>query len=79
MFAGLIQRSYPFGPRLGSPMNISGFGNDGRLDVGIALDPTAITEPDVMLDCLKTAFDAFIDNAEPSDSSPPAAPSPADG
>ncbi len=75
----LIQRSYPFGPRLGSPMNISGFGNDGRLDVGIALDPTAITEPDVMLDCLKTAFDAFIDNAEPSDGSPPAPPSPTNG
>ncbi len=76
----LIQRTYPFGPRLGSPMNISAFGNDGRLDVGIALDPAAITEPDVMLDCLKTAFDAFTDNVEPSAGSPPAAPgSPTDG
>ncbi len=61
----LIQRTYPFGPRLGCPMNISAFGNDGRLDVGIALDSDAIAEPDVMLECLAKAFDAFIPNPEP--------------
>ena len=56
----LIQSSYPFGPRLGCPMNVSAFGNDGRLDVGIALNSNAITDPEIMLECLTAAFDAFI-------------------
>ena len=38
----LIEASYPLGPRLGCPMNITAFGNDDRLDVGIALDPAAL-------------------------------------
>ena len=42
----LIEASYPLGPRLGCPMNITAFGNDDRLDVGIALDPVAIAEPE---------------------------------
>ena len=29
-----IETSYPLGPRLGCPMNITAFGNDDRLDVG---------------------------------------------
>ena len=33
----VIEKSYPLGPRLGCPLNISAFGNDDRLDVGIAL------------------------------------------
>ena len=44
----LVEASYPFGPRLGCPLNLTAFGNADRLDVGIALDPTAITEPDVL-------------------------------
>jgi WS/DGAT/MGAT family acyltransferase len=54
-----IQQSYPFGPRLGCPVNISAFGNEDRLDVGIALDATTILEPDVLIDSLRTAFSRF--------------------
>jgi WS/DGAT/MGAT family acyltransferase len=56
----LIERCYPFGPRLGCPVNISAFGNDDRLDVGIALDPSAITEPKIALECFATAFERFV-------------------
>ena len=55
----VIESSYPLGPRLGCPMNISAFGNEDRLDVGIALDPAAITDPDSLLECLSKAFGAF--------------------
>ena len=51
-----IETSYPFGPRLGCPVNLTAFGNNDRLDVGIALDPAAITEPAVFLECLDEAF-----------------------
>ena len=51
-----IETSYPFGPRLSCPVNLTAFGNRDRLDVGIALDPAAITEPAVLLECLDEAF-----------------------
>jgi hypothetical protein len=54
-----IEQSYPFGPRLGCPLNISAFGNEDRLDIGIAIDSATVADPDVLLDCLKTAFSGF--------------------
>jgi diacylglycerol O-acyltransferase / wax synthase len=52
----LVQAGYPFGPRLGCPMNITAFGNADRLDVGIALDPAAFADPGMLVDCLGEAF-----------------------
>jgi WS/DGAT/MGAT family acyltransferase len=60
ILGALIEESYPFGPRLGCPINITGFGNDDRLDVGIAIDPAAITDPDYLVECLVEAFQAFV-------------------
>jgi diacylglycerol O-acyltransferase len=54
-----IDTSYPLGPRLGCPMNITAFGDDDRLDVGIALDPMVITQPDLLVECLTNAFASF--------------------
>ena len=59
----LIEASYPLGPRLGCPMNITAFGNDGRLDVGIALDSVAIAEPELLIECLHEAFDGYLATA----------------
>jgi hypothetical protein len=61
-----IEASYPFGPRLGCPANLTAFANADRLDVGIALDPAAITEPDVLRECVLEAFDTFV----PSEKAP---------
>jgi hypothetical protein len=41
-------------------MNITAFGNDDRLDVGIALDPAALTQPDLLIECLREAFDSYV-------------------
>ena len=54
-----IVDSFPFGPRLGSLMNITGFGVDDRLDIGLGLDPAAIAEPDVLVECMVEAFHSF--------------------
>jgi diacylglycerol O-acyltransferase len=59
-----VLESFPFGPRLGCLMNITGFGNGDRLDVGLTLDPTAIEEPELLLECLTAAFQAFAPKAE---------------
>jgi diacylglycerol O-acyltransferase len=55
----VIEKSFPFGPRLGSLMNITGFGVDDRLDVGIGLDPSAIAEPERLLACMTEAFESL--------------------
>jgi WS/DGAT/MGAT family acyltransferase len=55
----LIEGSYPLGPRLGCPMNITAFGNEDRLDIGVAIDPSAIAEPDYLIDCLTRSFDTY--------------------
>jgi diacylglycerol O-acyltransferase / wax synthase len=56
----LIEAIYPLGPRLGCPMNITAFGNDDRLDVGIALDAAALEQPDLLVKCLTDAFDSYV-------------------
>ena len=48
-----IEESYPFGPRFGCPLNVTGFGNGGGMDLGISLGPTAVTEPELLLECLE--------------------------
>jgi WS/DGAT/MGAT family acyltransferase len=55
----LVEGTYPLGPRLGCPMNITAFGNEDRLDVGIAIDPSAITEPEYLIECLTRSFDTY--------------------
>jgi len=65
-----IETSYPFGPRLGCPVNLSAFGHKDRLDVGIALDPAAITEPAVFLECLGEAFARLAQPPSSTSSSP---------
>ena len=55
----LIEAGYPLGPRLGCPMNITAFGNGDRLDVGIAVDPSAFAEPEVLVECLTDAFAGY--------------------
>ena len=56
----LIEAGYPLGPRLGCPMNITAFANGDRLDVGVALDPSAFAEPDVLVACLTDAFAGYV-------------------
>ena len=39
---------------------------DSRLDMGTALDPAAIVQPDVLLECLQTAFTGFVTDGKPT-------------
>jgi hypothetical protein len=55
-----IEEIFPFGPRLGCLVSLNAFGNDDRLDVGIALDPVAITDPELLVECLAEAFELFV-------------------
>jgi WS/DGAT/MGAT family acyltransferase len=62
-----VQEMYPFGPRLGCLMNVTGFGVGDRLDVGVTIDSAAVADPDLLLSCITDAFSKFassIDDAE---------------
>jgi WS/DGAT/MGAT family acyltransferase len=54
-----IEDLYPFGPRLGCPMNITAFGRGEGLDIGVALDPMAVSEPELLVECLEEAFRTY--------------------
>jgi hypothetical protein len=56
---GRVLASYPFGPRLGCSINVTALGNTNRLDLGIAIDPTAVTDVDLLLACLAEAFNRY--------------------
>jgi hypothetical protein len=56
-----VEASYPFGPRVGAPVNITAFCNEDRLDIGVSLDPGAIVEPAKLMDCLGRAMDALVE------------------
>jgi hypothetical protein len=51
-----IEATYPFGPRLGAALNVTALPMGDRLDLGINADPAAITEPGVLMACLRRSF-----------------------
>lgn len=47
----------PFGPRAGAAINATLLSYCGRVSIGLNLDPAAVGDPDVLVDCLLAAFD----------------------
>lgn len=62
-----VEASFPFGPRLGCPLNLTAIGNDDRLDIGVAIDRARIVDPDGFLECLGIAFSRFVPGYEPAE------------
>ena len=59
-----VTAAYPFGPRLGTPLNVTAFGSRDGLDVGIAVDPGAINDHQGFRECLIDAFARLVPAAE---------------
>ena len=55
-----IQANHPMGPCTGCAVNITCLSYGGRLDLGVNLDPAAITDPEAFVECLTESFDAVI-------------------
>ena len=51
-----ILHNHPVGPLGGVAFNLTLLSYDGHLDMGVHVDTAAVTEPDVLADCLATAF-----------------------
>ena len=56
-----ILASYPFGPRTGSAVNVTLMSLVDEMHLGINLDPAAITDVALLIDCLDESFGALLD------------------
>ncbi len=56
-----IAASFPMGPRTGCALNITVLSYKGSLDLGINLDPAAVTDPAALVDCLEESFASVLD------------------
>lgn len=58
-----IAANYPMGPRTGCALNVSLMTYRGSLDLGINLDPVAISDPPALMGCLEDSFAALLEFA----------------
>jgi diacylglycerol O-acyltransferase / wax synthase len=58
-----VEASYPMGPRMGCAVNFTLLTCADHLDLGINIDPSAITDPGAFMDCLVESFDQLLDAA----------------
>ena len=63
MAGARVEGSWPMGPRVGCAVNLTLLTFGDRLDLGINLDPAAVTDPGAFLECLRDSFDALLDAA----------------
>lgn len=50
----------PFGPMAGAGANITLLSYQDRLSIGVNVDPAAVTDPAMFMDCLRTAYDEVM-------------------
>ena len=48
--------NYPIGPLAGVAFNLTLMSYDGSLDMGLHVDPAAVTEPELLRDLMVDAF-----------------------
>lgn len=54
---------YPFGPLAGAGVNVTLLSYQNELNVGVNVDPAAVPDTDVFMDCLRLAYDELLDLA----------------
>ena len=54
-----ILANYPMGPRAGCALNVTMLSYCGDLHMGLNIDPAAVTEPELLLDCFSESFTAL--------------------
>jgi len=58
-----IEANYPMGPRAACALNITLLSYRDSLDMGINIDPVAVSDPSTLHDCLDESFGALLDVA----------------
>jgi len=60
MSGAKIENFMPFGPIAGASLNATAFSYDGDLHVGINMDPAAVAQPKLLVECLKASFEEVL-------------------
>jgi diacylglycerol O-acyltransferase len=55
-----MEAQFPFGPMSGAATNITLMSYLDEAQIGVNLDPAAVTDPDVFLECLRDGFDEVL-------------------
>jgi diacylglycerol O-acyltransferase / wax synthase len=56
-----VHAVFPFGPLAGAAVNVTLLSYQNELNVGINLDPAAVRDIDLFMQCLHTAYDDLLD------------------
>jgi len=56
-----IEGNYPMGPRAACALNVTLLSYRDSLDMGINIDPAAVSDPATLIDCLEESFGALLD------------------
>lgn len=56
-----VEANHPMGPCTGWPVNVTTLSYRGRLDIGVNVDPAAVTDPATLGECLEESFAALLE------------------
>lgn len=56
-----VQAIFPFGPLAGAAVNVTLLSYQNELNVGVNLDPAAVSDVDLFMRCLHTAYEELLD------------------
>jgi len=56
-----VTGNYPFGPLAGTAFNLTTMSYNGRLDMGLFVDPVAVEAPGELRDHVEAAYQELID------------------
>ena len=56
-----MESQFPFGPLAGAALNITLLSYQNDLNIGISSDPAAVSDPDLLMECLRAGFDDILD------------------
>jgi WS/DGAT/MGAT family acyltransferase len=64
MSGAKVEGFMPFGPLAGASVNVTAFSYAGTLHVGINMDSAAVTDPKLLVECVKAGFEEVLALAE---------------
>ena len=59
-----IEHMFPFGPPAGAAVNVTLFSYAGNCHVGVNADRAAVSDPELLVECLKKGFDEALSMAD---------------
>jgi WS/DGAT/MGAT family acyltransferase len=66
MSGARIESFMPFGPMAGAAINITAFSYDGVMHIGINMDPAAVSQPKLLVECLMSGFEEVLAIPDPA-------------